>query len=362
MSRFADQLPIVNEPSAANFLLGTDENDPRALVRIPADGLGGGGSIEYTRLDEKNLDLDGFISINSGSYLYVGNQKAKIDCSLLEICQRVEFINLSNFDCFLLGFDNFINYENEGILLEGEGVVIKKGGVIFSVYENTCLFFANYAPLNKLYYDGDPFAGQVILLLHFEGAEGSTNYLDESPLNLIVSNFGAAKITQTKQKYGLSSFFSDSSSNYLSANNLNIPCTNTFTIEAWVFFTSWSDNKSIFCFKPSTANEVIFASYSNQLALWIASGTVWNTGQSVPANQWVHLAVASYNGTCKIFRNGIQIGNTFTFSLNNFNINYIRIGTNSASKFCQYVDSFRFTANACRYLSNFNPEFDTYLT
>lgn len=35
MSRFADQLPIVTEPTADNFLLGTDENDPKALVRIP---------------------------------------------------------------------------------------------------------------------------------------------------------------------------------------------------------------------------------------------------------------------------------------------------------------------------------------
>nr|WP_265583545.1 hypothetical protein [Synechocystis salina] len=216
-------------------MLGTDENDPKALVRIPAEGLGGGGSTEYTILDETALDVDGFINIIPGSYLYVGNQKAKIDCSLLENSQRVEFINLSLFDCFFLGFNNFINYTNEGILLEGEGLVLKKGGVIFSVYENTCLFFANYAALNKLFYDGDPFANQVILLLHFEGAEGSTNYLDESPLNLTVSNFGAAKITQARQKYGSSSFLSNSSSNYLSANSVNIPCTNTFTIEAWVF-------------------------------------------------------------------------------------------------------------------------------
>ncbi|QHU99584.1 LamG domain-containing protein [Synechocystis sp. CACIAM 05] len=362
MSRFADQLPIVTEPTPGNYLLGTDENDPKALVRIPAEGLGSGGSTEYTILNETALNVDGFINIIPGSYLYVGNQKAKIDCSLLENGQRVEFINLSLFDCFFLGFNDFINYTNEGILLEGEGLALKKGGVIFSIYNNTCLFFANYVALNKLFYDGDPFANQVILLLHFEGAEGSTNYLDESPLNLTVSNFGAAKITQTKQKYGLSSFLSNSSSNYLSANSTSIPCTNTFTIEAWVFFTSWADNKSIFCFKPSTANEVIFAAYSNQLALWIASGTVWSTNQAVFTNQWVHLAVASNNGQCKIFRNGIQIGNTFTFPLNNFNINYIRIGTNTASKFCEYVDAFRFTANACRYLSNFNPEFDTYLT
>jgi hypothetical protein len=60
MSRFADQLPIVTEPTAANFLLGTDENDPKALVRIPVDFIPAELPIDWENAEiGKSLKWDG---------------------------------------------------------------------------------------------------------------------------------------------------------------------------------------------------------------------------------------------------------------------------------------------------------------
>jgi hypothetical protein len=133
MSRFADQLPIVTEPTPGNYLLGTDENDPKALVRIPAEGLGnGGGSTEYTILDETALDVDSNVVLSAGLYLYVGNAPANFDLSGLVDGERVEIINHTNYKCYLFNFAKYrygsiVNLENnKGIVLEQSGI---SGGI-----------------------------------------------------------------------------------------------------------------------------------------------------------------------------------------------------------------------------------------
>jgi hypothetical protein len=141
MSRFADQLPIVTEPTAANFLLGTDENDPRALVRIPAEGLGGGGSTEYTILDETALDVDGNIALSAGLYLYVGNAPANLDLSGLVDGERVEIINHTAYKVFLFGFNNWVWNGSTTALQDDKGLIIEKGGIIGAKHnENLSLF------------------------------------------------------------------------------------------------------------------------------------------------------------------------------------------------------------------------------
>jgi hypothetical protein len=146
MSRFADQLPIVTEPTAANFLLGTDENDPKALVRIPAEGLGNGGSTEYTILDETALDVDSNVVLSAGLYLYVGNSPANFDLSGLNDGDRIEIINATDNKVFLFGFNNWIRQETN-ILPTNKGLKLQKAGIIAAKYDEN-LILLNALPSN----------------------------------------------------------------------------------------------------------------------------------------------------------------------------------------------------------------------
>ncbi|UAJ73742.1 hypothetical protein IQE94_05525 [Synechocystis sp. PCC 7339] len=143
MSRFADQLPIVTEPTPGNYLLGTDENDPKALVRIPAEGLGnGGGSTEYTIFDETALDVDSNVALSAGLYLYAGNSHANFDLSGLNDGDRIEIINATNYKVFLFGFNSWIR-QGTNILPINHGLILQNVGIIGVKYgENLILLNA----------------------------------------------------------------------------------------------------------------------------------------------------------------------------------------------------------------------------
>jgi hypothetical protein len=142
MSRYADQLPIITEPTPGNYLLGTDENDPKALVRIPAEGLGnGGGSTEYTILDETALDVDSNVALSAGLYLYVGNAPANFDLSGLVDGERVEIINHTAHKIYLFGFDNWVWNGISTALQENKGLILEKGGLIGAKHDENLLLF-----------------------------------------------------------------------------------------------------------------------------------------------------------------------------------------------------------------------------
>jgi hypothetical protein len=141
MSRYADQLPIITEPTPGNYLLGTDENDPKALVRIPAEGLGGGGSTEYTILDETALDVDSNVALSAGLYLYVGNAPANFDLSGLVDGERVEIINHTAHKCYLFGFTNWVWNGINTALQENKGLILEKGGLIGAKHNGNLLLF-----------------------------------------------------------------------------------------------------------------------------------------------------------------------------------------------------------------------------
>ena len=101
--------------------------------------------------------------------------------------------------------------------------------------------------------------------------------------------------------------------------------TNDFTIEAWVYPESFGANQAIFCTLPSgNATSIqLNVSTSGALQLWYkgvssSSGDVATRSGFFTLNTWHHVAVVG-DGTAneiKIYKNGVQEGNTISYTYN----------------------------------------------
>lgn len=143
MSRYADQLPINTAPNSANFVLATNDSDPKALERLPFDLVGGsgGGSTEYTIVDQTALDVDSNYALSAGLYLYVGNAPANFDLSGLVDGERVEIINHTAHKVFLFGFTNWVWNGASTALQTDKGLIVEKGGLIGAKHGGNLLLF-----------------------------------------------------------------------------------------------------------------------------------------------------------------------------------------------------------------------------
>ena len=147
----------------------------------------------------------------------------------------------------------------------------------------------------------DPYYNNVSLLLHGDGANGSTTIVDSSPTPKTVTAFGDAQISTAQSKFGGSSLAFDGSGDYVGiADSADFTFgSGNFTIEFWVY--------------PSDNTQRIIASHGNAAL----PGTAWDftrssTGTilvncydtvgniiinslqspSITTNAWTHVALA----------------------------------------------------------------------
>jgi hypothetical protein len=138
----------------------------------------------------------------------------------------------------------------------------------------------------------------------------------------------------------------------------------SFTIEAWVFWSSVSAWQRIFDFGTSTSNFMFLtpSSNANMMRFGIVAGAteVIDAAIQLPNNAWTHVAVSvDATNTGRIFINGVLQG-TGTIAqrpsaLGNTTANYIgKSQFVSDPTFNGVIDEFRIS-NIARYTSNFTP-------
>lgn len=220
---------------------------------------------------------------------------------------------------------------------------------------------------------GDPFYNNVSLLLHFDGANGSTTFTDNSPTPKTVTAYDNAAISTTQSKFGGASCYFDGNNDYLTtADNDAYFLDGDFTIECWVYVTSLSNPRAIAAQRPSASG-----SGSNSFDWWITtSGKLDfdyflnnNTSDYVESNStlsvnvWTHVAVTRSGSTLRQFINGNLDANTKSVSLPFKNsTGDFRIGSIEPFGFFYngYIDDFRLTKGVAIYTSNFTPPIDAF--
>ena len=98
---------------------------------------------------------------------------------------------------------------------------------------------------------GDTNFGDVFLLLHMDGSNGSTTITDSSSNSFSVTAYGNAQLSTTEKKFGTASAYFDGNSDEL---RFTAPALNgDFTAEAFIYPESQVQNYPI-CFGPILDN------------------------------------------------------------------------------------------------------------
>lgn len=199
------------------------------------------------------------------------------------------------------------------------------------------------------------------LLLNFTNA----GIIDQSGSGNILS-FGNAKITTAVQKYGSSSMAFDGTGDYFQVTPVNQQFAFNqadFTIEAWVYRTDTGVQRAIVDTRENGTGVLFFVSAENLLKLFDGSSVWLASTNTVPANQWVHVAVSRSTGTTRLFINGAleaSSADSRNYAATGMVVGR-QIGSTSAD-WLGYIDDLRVTKGYGRYITAFTPPAITYLT
>ena len=215
--------------------------------------------------------------------------------------------------------------------------------------------------------NGDPHYPSVSLLLHLDGANGSTAFPDSSPSPKTITAVGGAAISTAQGKFNGASLYvsggallsvSDSAEFDTSSGN--------FTIELCVLPASLSANAIVFNKQNgtaagypfqaylSTAGGVVFRSYNESVQELF---TVATAGGLVAVGAWTHLAFVRAGNVFAVYVNGSNAGSASYSGFLPVNTWPMTIGaySNGVAPFNGYIDEFRFTKGVARYTSAFTP-------
>lgn len=214
----------------------------------------------------------------------------------------------------------------------------------------------------------DPYFDSVILLLNFDGTEGSQSFYDSSNYSHQIFPEGNARIITGQVKNGTGSLFLDGNVDSLRLSNSNFNFgTASFTVEFWFYyFPGQNGANKPFLDSGGTGLYLGFGASDSNLIFYSNTASLTdNVGAAhgMIANAWNHLAFVRNNTTVRIYVNGVEKYNKFdiTGSMSPQSGSSAYIGTNSG-KLGQgthdvrgYLDDFRITKGVARYTANFTP-------
>ena len=214
----------------------------------------------------------------------------------------------------------------------------------------------------------DPYFGNVVLLMGFEGVNGSTGapgMTDESPAaHGVATGLVNATISNTKVEFGSTSLFLNSGRiQYANSNDWNFGAGN-FTLELWVNFNSLAGiQRFISTWNGTNDSNLGFTlgmTSAGTRLTWEVSTTGINGLIDINAvwapviNQWYFITL-DYNGTTyRAYVNGTMIGSSTTARTIFNSTHNLNIGSDNdgSSPLLGYMDELRITKGVARYASD----------
>lgn len=201
------------------------------------------------------------------------------------------------------------------------------------------------------------------LLLNFDGTNGSTTFIDESPSAHTISiGAGSPVISTTQKPFGESSL-SVSGGAYLQTDlstDFSMSGLQVFTLELFVFATSFvgvgsplsTRNSGIYCPIEIKSDGTLFI---GNAALNGWDTTSYGSGVSLINNAWNHIRVVADGVNIKVYVNGLN-NNSFPIAQPNWGnvARRLYIGRGGDGSFDGYIKSVRFR-NEVTNTGNFTP-------
>lgn len=250
----------------------------------------------------------------------------------------------------------------------------------FRITKSIARYTSDFTPLQKLFPDKasqflDPYFDKVNLLLHFNGANSSTSFIDSSLLALTVTPSGDAKISTTQSKFGVSSAYFDGTGDYLT-----VPKTSyfdfgsgDFSIEMWCYLIDyntsgyprglWSTGKES---GPDYYSTRIHVSDTKKLLAVVStngtSASYITDADDFTLNTWHHIALVRYGNTVTLYKDGVSVGTPQTILGSIYYSTAYPVcisnlpdygGMAYNNKWYGYIDEIRITKGIARYTANF---------
>ena len=222
---------------------------------------------------------------------------------------------------------------------------------------------------------GDTHFSKVTALFNFDGSDTATTTtgLDASNKNLSISYATGDQLSNTQKKFGATSIYVADGIELSSSDGFNMG-TGDFTLEAWFYFTDFSQSYALFDqwdSSGSTRHQIWMgktsAGTAGRLSWYYAGTSVFHSANpAVSTGAWTHIALVRHSGTLKIYINGTADSNTQSHTGQFGRTAGMAFGdqlNGGASGRAQYyLDDLRITKGLARYTSNFTAPTTAHLT
>ncbi len=206
----------------------------------------------------------------------------------------------------------------------------------------------------------DPSFSSVALLLHLNGANGSTTFTDNAPTPKTVTGSGGAALSTAQFQYGSASLSltAASSQRIVAGSHADLGFgTGNFTVEMWVRRTA-AASMNFITFSGQNWN-LSYELGTNQLNFYDGSIVRIGIAAALPLNTWVHVALTRASGVVRLFAGGVVSTTVFDQggSPTNLTAADVLIGhyPSSATYMTGFIDDVRLTKGVARYTATFTP-------
>lgn len=203
----------------------------------------------------------------------------------------------------------------------------------------------------------DPDFNNVSLLLHGDGANGSTTITDSSPSPKTVTAFGNAQISTAQSKFGGSSIAFDGNGDYLSIpDNDDWDISGDYTVEFWARMPSQSTvNYTLGYFGTTAVNGFSGFALGHHLGtvLLNLNGSVTQSSAVLLTNTWQHIAFVISGASAKVYVDGASVIST-TSATTTTSTSFIvgNFGDLDVNRYFNgYIDELRITKDIARSIS-----------
>lgn len=283
---------------------------------------------------------------------------------------------------FIFGVNTTVNIGNHGTLVNSNYVSFIGNLDEIRVVKGIALYWADFTPSTEAF----TLNANTVLLLHFEGDDLSTAFVDDTaisgagPLTYFVADteqvvtvVGNTILSNAQVKFNPYSGYFDGSGDYLTlphSADWAFGSAN-FTVDVWVYPTNISPSsnfKGICCqrqdistdksFVFSLRDDKLYFSYSITGGATTVNATTVN---SLTNNAWNHIAIERVGNTMYLYINGVKDSNTINCSTNVIfdSSADLTIGCNAGSTeyFKGYMTELRVSKGIARYNgSSFTPK------
>jgi hypothetical protein len=222
---------------------------------------------------------------------------------------------------------------------------------------------------------GDTHFSKVTAMFNFDGSDTATTTtgLDASNKNLTISYGSGDQLSNTQKKFGATSIYVADGIELSSSDGFNMG-TGDFTMEAWYYFTDFSQSYALFdqwqssgSYRHQIWTGKTSAGTAGRLDWYYANTSKFSTANpAVSTGAWTHIACVRHSGTLKIYINGTAESNTQSYTGQFGRTAGMAFGdqlSGGASGRAQYyLDDLRITKGLARYTSNFTAPTTAHLT